>query len=117
VIPRFLLDEHVWHGLIGVGRELGLDIVPAQRVLPPGTQDAEVLAYAAAEGRILLTGNARDFAPLAIEWFLAGREHAGIVIVPGQTDRSFLSKALRTIGHNYTAEAFRNTYRFMQEFA
>lgn len=114
--PRFLLDEHVWHGLIEVGRRLGLDVMPVQSALAVGSPDEEVLAFAAQEGRILLTSNARDFGPLAAQWFLAGRSHSGIIVVPGQTDRSLLSNALRLIGQTHSAEFFKDTYRFIQEF-
>lgn len=114
---RFLLDEHVWGGLVKVGEEVGADVVLAQTQLPAGIDDEVVLALAANQSRILLTSNAQDFAPLAVEWFLAGREHWGIIIVPGQTNRSLLSRALVNIANNYTAEFFRNTYRFIQDFA
>ena len=30
--PRFLLDEHVWGGLIEVGKRLGADLVLAQTI-------------------------------------------------------------------------------------
>jgi predicted nuclease of predicted toxin-antitoxin system len=67
--PRFLLDEHVWHGLIRIALENGSDAVPVQTFRPEGTDDEEVLALAADQGRILLTSNAEDFGPLAEEWF------------------------------------------------
>jgi hypothetical protein len=51
------------------------------------------------------------------QWFLDGREHAGVVIVPGQTNESLLSRALENIFRNYSAEAFKNTLRFVGEFA
>jgi hypothetical protein len=73
--PRFLLDEHVWGGLIEAGRRLNLDVIAVQSVLPEGAADEEVLALAAQQQRLLLTSNTRDFAPKAAEWFLAGREH------------------------------------------
>jgi len=113
---RFLLDEHVWGGLVSVGQRLGTDVVLVQTQLPEGTIDEDVLAYAANQERILLTSNAQDFAPLAAEWFLVAREHWGIIIVPGQTDRSLLSRALSNILQNYSASAFKNTFRFIQEF-
>lgn len=116
-IPRFLLDEHVWGGLVQVGKELGTDVRLVQTELLAGADDEDVLAFAAGQGRILLTSNAQDFAPLVATWFLAEREHWGIIIVPGQTDRSLLSRALRNIVQQYTAESFKNTYRFIQEFA
>ncbi|MCB0179088.1 MAG: DUF5615 family PIN-like protein [Anaerolineae bacterium] len=114
--PYFLLDEHVWGGLVDVGRELGADILLVQTKLIAGADDEEVLAFAASQERILLTSNAQDFAPLVTAWFLAERDQWGLIIVPGQTDRSLLSRALKNILQHYTAESFKNTYRFIQEF-
>ncbi len=114
--PRFLLDEHVWGGLIAVGNRLGIDVVATREFLPEGAADEDVLALAAQQQRILLTGNTRDFAPKTAEWFLSGREHWGIVIVPGKTDKSLLSHALERICLSYSAESFQNTLRFIQEF-
>ncbi len=43
--------------------------------------DPGVLALAASDGRILVTRNSRDFAPLAREWAEAGRSHAGCILI------------------------------------
>ena len=114
--PRFLLDEHVWGGLVDVGQEIGVDVLLVQRQLPAGTEDEMVLAFAAEQERILLTSNAQDFAPLVAEWFLAEREQWGVIIVPGQTDRTLLSRALKNITEKYGVDSFKNTFRFIQEF-
>lgn len=114
--PRFLLDEHVWGGLVKLGGELGADVVLLQSQLPEGTDDEEVLSLAARQKRVLLTSNAQDFAPLVVEWFLAGREHWGIIIVPGQTNRSLFSRALENIINNHMAESLKNSFHFVQEF-
>lgn len=114
--PRFLLDEHVWAGLVEVGHRLGADVVLAQTRLPQGTDDEELLGYAAQQERILLTSNAQDFGPIAAAWFLGGREHWGILIVPGQTNESLLSRALENILREHSSESFKNTFRFIQEF-
>lgn len=114
--PRFLLDEHVWGRLVKVGQQLGVDIELVQTKLTKGADDERVLVLAAEERRILLTSNARDFVPLAVAWFLDGREHWGIVFVPGQTDAGLLVRALRNIVERYSAESFQNTVRFVQEF-
>ena len=112
---RILLDEHVWTGLVAIGKQLSIDVLPVQQVLPKGTSDDEVLSFAYKEERVLFTSNARDFKPLATEWFLMGRDHAGIVIVPGRTDRSLLSRALRSLASGQSPEGFKNTYRFVKE--
>lgn len=112
---RILLDEHVWTGLVAIGKQLNIDVLPVQQVLPKGASDDEVLSFAYKEERILFTSNARDFKPLATEWFLMERDHAGIVIVPGQTDRALLSRARRSLASGQPPEGFNNTYRFVQE--
>lgn len=43
--------------------------------------DADVLALAAQDRRILVTRNSRDFEPLTREWAEAGRSHAGVILV------------------------------------
>jgi hypothetical protein len=40
-----------------------------------------VLELAAAEQRILITRNSRDFAPLARQWAEAQRSHAGLMLI------------------------------------
>ncbi len=112
---RILLDEHVWNGLVTIGQQLNVDVLPVQHVLPKGTSDEDVLIYAAKEQRILFTSNAGDFEPLAAAWFLDGRDHAGIVIVPGQTNRALLSRGLRALYSKWSPEAFQNSYQFIQE--
>ena len=114
--PRFLLDEHVWGGLVDIGQKVGVYVLLVQTKLPPGAADEEVLALAASQERILLTSNAQDFAPLVTEWFLAEREHWGVIIVPGQTDKSPLSRAIKNIVRHHAADSFKNNYRFIQEF-
>ena len=115
-VPRFLLDEHVWGGLIRVGQDLGADILLVQTQLPEGADDEDVFAFAAIQKRVLLTSNAQDFAPLVADWFLAEREHWGVIVVPGQTKRSLLSHALKNIVQQYSADSLKNSYRFIQEF-
>lgn len=44
--------------------------------------DPEVLELAAAESRVLVTANIRDFEPLLREWAGEGHSHAGVILVP-----------------------------------
>jgi hypothetical protein len=43
--------------------------------------DPQVLELAAEQDRILVTRNARDFAPLLREWAEANRHHAGCILI------------------------------------
>jgi hypothetical protein len=52
-MPQFLLDEHVWGGLVEVGQELGADVLLVQTRLAAGADDEAVLAFAASQRRIL----------------------------------------------------------------
>lgn len=81
---KLLLDAHI-SGRV-VGKSLGcnghdiraLDSEAELEALP----DPDVLELAAAEGRILVTANIRDFEPLLREWAGESRSHAGVILVP-----------------------------------
>ena len=76
---KLYLDENLPPTLAVVLRSRGYDVVSAHEVGMRGKTDEEQLEYAAAQGRVLLTFNARHFAPLAKRYFEQGREHPGIV--------------------------------------
>ncbi len=47
-----------------------------------GLSDPEVLELAAAESRVLVTANIRDFEPLLREWAGESRTHPGVALIP-----------------------------------
>jgi predicted nuclease of predicted toxin-antitoxin system len=82
---RLLLDEHLSAPRLGeaLGRE-GHDVRAAARdPVLAGAADEALLRAARAEGRILLTRNVRDFAPLLVEWAGSGERHSGCVLIEG----------------------------------
>lgn len=80
---RLLLDANLSGRRIARPlRDDGHDVLAlSERPDLEGLADPEVLVLAAAEGRILVTRNSRDFAPLLREWAEAGRSHAGCVLI------------------------------------
>ncbi|MGH2458158.1 MAG: DUF5615 family PIN-like protein [Chloroflexota bacterium] len=72
---RFLLDESAEFRLAAFLQELGHDVTAIAHDYPAGLPDAEVLALARAEERILIT-NDRDFGELVFHQRLA---HAGVI--------------------------------------
>ena len=80
---RLLLDANLsGRRIAGPLRADGHDVVALnERLEAEGLADPDVLAFAAAEGRVLVTRNSRDFAPILREWAEAGRPHAGCVLV------------------------------------
>jgi predicted nuclease of predicted toxin-antitoxin system len=81
---KLLLDAHISGRTVGKALGEGGHDVRALDSEPEleGLSDPEVLQLAAAEGRILVTANIRDFEPLLREWAGERRSHAGVILVP-----------------------------------
>jgi predicted nuclease of predicted toxin-antitoxin system len=80
---RLLLDANLSPKRIGSPLEKrGHDVLSLATDIALGAlDDPLVLELAASESRILITRNARDFAPLLREWAEAGRQHAGCILI------------------------------------
>lgn len=82
---RLLLDAHVSARRVAAAlRSSGHAVRAAdeERALD-GFEDERLLELAAAEERIMVTFNARDFAPIAQRWVGEGRHHVGCLILVG----------------------------------
>ena len=76
------LDEDSLHRvLIATLRRDGVDVVTAAEMGALGRSDESQLAFAAEQGRVLVSGNRRDFARLCGLWGAQGRIHSGVVLV------------------------------------
>lgn len=80
---RLLLDEQLSRKrLVPLLERRGHDVLAvAGSSAHQGLADEEVLELAAVEGRVLVTRNSRDFAPILREWAEARRHHAGCVLI------------------------------------
>lgn len=80
---RVLLDANLSGPRIGGPlRAAGYDVLAlSEQPELEGLSDPEVLALAVEEGRILITRNSRDFAPLLREWARAGCRHSGYILI------------------------------------
>lgn len=66
--------------LRGLRRRLdSLDLVRAQDALPEGTPDPEVLAWAAAENRVLITNDRNTMVGLAIDFAARNEPMSGLI--------------------------------------
>jgi hypothetical protein len=66
-----------------------------------GLPDDQVLAYAATEGRALVTANIKDFVPLDGRYRAAGQAHAGLILVSTKAfpqNRGFPSAITTSLG-------------------
>lgn len=80
---RLLLDANLSPRRIAAQlRQTGHEVLAlAEDAAYEGLSDPQVLELAASEGRVLITRNGRDFAPIAREWVEAQRSHAGLILI------------------------------------
>jgi predicted nuclease of predicted toxin-antitoxin system len=79
---RLLLDEHISTVVASQLRDRGHDVVAAVEVGLEGVGDSQVLSWAAAERRAVVTNNIQDFRPLHANSLTTGGAHYGILLVP-----------------------------------
>ena len=121
-LPRLFValytDEDVSPNLAPAPRRRGY---VAQSAIEAGNMevsDEAQLAYATEKGMALLTYNIQHFIPLAQTWYLAGREHAGLILSEQFSQRQFgelLQRVLRLLNH-WTADEMKNQTVFLQQF-
>lgn len=96
---RFLLDEDLPPEAARAARGLGLDVASVHESARTGLSDEYQLAFAASEGRILVTRNRDDFIALTRSFYATGRAHAGVLIV----SRAYPNHRPATIAHALVA--------------
>ena len=81
-----LLDEMFSDDVAQQIRAQGYDVISvvADSALT-GLPDDQILAYAATEGRALVTANVKDFVLLDGRYRAAGQSHAGLILVSTKT--------------------------------
>jgi hypothetical protein len=77
---RLYLDEHIPVVLAPFLRAHGVDCLTVRDAGYLGISDEEQLTIAAAERRVLVSFNCRDFIALAHAWQRQDRSHAGIIL-------------------------------------
>ena len=110
-----LLDEHIWVYLATLLREQGFDVYHVTEVGLDNTPDPEILREAARKHRAIVTFNARDYLPLALQYGAEGKAHYGIV-VSNQISQGELKRRVTKLLESVTAEEMMNMVRYLQEF-
>lgn len=81
---KFLADENLKRALLQALIRCSnstIDIVRAQQVGLSGVSDPEIIAWAATEGRVILTRDFRTVPKFAYERLMAGLLMAGIIVI------------------------------------
>jgi len=96
---RLLLDVHLSGRVIAPAlRELGHDVRAANEEQGlDRLSDFELLSLAAAESRILVTANIKDFMPLVRRRGKAGEHHAGCIFIPSRIRQHFFGRIISGI--------------------
>jgi hypothetical protein len=101
---RLFLDAHISGPRIARAlRERGHDVLAAdERRELDGLEDEQLLELAAAEGRLMITFDVKDFTVIARRWAEMGRAHAGLGIVVG-VDHGEFGAILNTLARELEA--------------
>lgn len=112
---KLLLDEHIWEGLAEALAQRGYDVVHVAHTQQRGMDDDLLLAWATSQDRAVLTYNVCHFAPLAAQWYVVHRNHAG-VILSAQLPPGELLKQMLNLLTALSADDLKDTVRWLQEF-
>jgi predicted nuclease of predicted toxin-antitoxin system len=89
---KLYLDEDISPKVSEILRKKGMDAVSAHETGMLEASDDEQLAFAAAEGRAMVTRNRDDFITLTVQFFNDLKPHRGLIIVPHTIPGSEFSK-------------------------
>jgi len=112
---RLYHDEDVLQGaLVSALRLAGFDCLTASEAGMRGQPDERQLAFAMGAGRVLYTKNTADFCRLDAQWRIAGRHHAGIIVLTDQqTPVGIQSRAFKALGATFTAADMADRLEFL----
>lgn len=79
---RYYLDEDLSPLAAQTARAHGVDATCSHECGRNGASDDAQLAFAATEGRVMVTRNARDYCRFTEEFQRLGLPHAGLLLVP-----------------------------------
>ncbi len=115
---RLFLDAHVSGKRIGVAlRKNGHDVRDADDPALEGLSDADLLALATDERRIVVTSNVKDFWPLARKWAAVGRCHAGLIFLSKNIRHEHFGRIIRgveTLLEGTTQDMWTDAARFVE---
>ncbi len=112
---RLYVDEDaVQHTVLDALRRHEIDVLTVLEAGRGENTDEEQLVFATEQGRTLYTLNVGHFVRLHRDFLSAGREHAGIVVIPRQryTVGEKIRRLLSFVGA-FTAEEMKNRLEYL----
>ena len=112
---RFVFDKHVNARALKQLQAQGIDAVHVAEVGLSEADDAAIFAWAVDEGRIIVTRNYQDFAPLVSAYAEKGRSFPGVLFIATSVPQADAGDHVRSIlawmeaavqaGHNPVANS------------
>lgn len=96
-VPGLLLDEHVNVGAYQQLLARGVDVAHVLDAGLAGAPDPEVLQWAIGEGRVVVTRNYRDFAPLVQNLAVSGVSFPGVLFLATSIRQNDVGAHVRAI--------------------
>lgn len=93
------LDEEVDVLVADLVRARGFDALTTYEAGHSGQSDDQQLAYAASQGRVILTHNRRDFEVLAQSYAVLHHDHAGMILAVRRSLYDIAHRLLRILNH------------------
>ena len=113
---KLYVDADITPKLARTLRQRGYDALSAHEAGNADAPDSEQMAFAAAQGRALLTCNTGDFTIIFEDYWYTDREHFGVIVSEqlelGEMIRR-VARLLDTIG----TDDMRNNWKNLAEFA
>jgi len=105
---RLHFDEDADLRLARALRRRGYDVSTTPEAGLRSHSDEEQLAYAASQGRVLVTHNIAHFPGIYDEWWTRGEEHAGIIIIAGRLSVGEMLRGVEALLDRYDARELCN---------
>ncbi len=93
----FVFDQHVSGPALRILRAKGVDIVHVVEAGLAMGDDAEILRWARAQGRIVVTRNYRDFAPLVQGFATRGESFPGVLFLASSIPQADVGAHARAV--------------------
>ena len=116
VFVRLYIDADISYKLAQALRTRGFDALAAYEVGMAEASDDEQMAYAAAEGRAVLTCDAQDFTTIFRDYWHSQRDHSGILVSQQLSFGEMLGRGTQFLDA-VTADKMRNNWKNLAEFA
>jgi len=121
MLIKFLLDENfrsraLWHAILRQAQsEVPINVLRVADIpdLPPGTPDAQILAWAEAQGRLVVSLDKSTMPPALLEHIASGHSSPGVILLRNGLTIPEVVELLVFISHASTPEEWASDYRWI----